>query len=213
MKSGIYAISHIATNRHYVGSSRDVRARWKCHRSMLNAGTHHSPHLQRAWLKYGADAFAFVVLEYVENFDDLLQCEQVWIDRLRAGEPARGFNTAPIAGTRAGVPHSEDVKRAMSLARKGRAKSPEHRAAIGAANKGKKRTPGMIAEIVERNTLAMSTPEQRAKQSEYGKRAQGQKGRLMSDAAKAKMSATRKSMTLLRDDKGHIIGALPKAIH
>lgn len=56
----------------------------------------------------------------------------------------------------------------MSAASKGRPKSPEHRAALRAAN----------------------TPEVRAKKSE------AQKGRIISDAAKAKMSAARKGVPL-----------------
>ena len=158
--AGIYAIVHIATSRHYVGSSRNVRRRLNAHRHLLRTGKHYSPHLQRAWTMYGEDAFAFCLLEAVECVDDLLQMEQVWIDRLRAGDPTRGFNTAPVAGTRAGVPHSEESRQKMSLAGKGRPKSAEHRAKIGAGNKGKVRSEEVKARIAATVSSQM-TPERR----------------------------------------------------
>ncbi len=210
----VYAITHVATGRHYVGSSRDVRARWKAHTHMLRKGEHHSPHLQRAWSMYGEESFAFAVLERVEHVDDLLQCEQVWIDRLHAGEPTRGFNTAPVAGTRAGVSHSEATKQKMSATRKGRPMSPEHRAAIGAANKGKKRTAEMNAATSSRLKSEMKSADRRARSSVGGKKTGGQnRGTVASDTARAKMSESAQRKTLIRDDAGRIVAVMTEHFH
>ena len=65
--SAIYGILHMQSRRMYVGSAVKTAARWRHHRSQLQRGIHHSPYLQAAWSKYGADAFEFVVLEVVNS--------------------------------------------------------------------------------------------------------------------------------------------------
>ncbi len=190
MLGWVYSITHVATGRHYIGSSRNVRHRHSAHRSLLRAGKHHSPHLQRAWLRYGESAFAFCILEECD-VDDLLQMEQVWIDRLHAGDPTRGFNTALVAGTRAGVPHSEESRKKMSDARKGKPKSAEHRAKIGVGNTGKIRTEEVKHRIAKTLKDAV-TDEYRIRQAEYAKLGNGTKGKKMSVEARANMSVAKK---------------------
>jgi group I intron endonuclease len=83
-KSGIYLIRCEKSGKEYVGSSRAVRSRWQAHRSLLNKGKSPCAHLQRAWSKYGADQFSFLILE--ECGKDVLEArEQFYIDKL---EPA-----------------------------------------------------------------------------------------------------------------------------
>jgi hypothetical protein len=77
--SGIYRIRD-HKDRSYIGSSTDVRARWRQHRSALEQGKHHSIVLQRAWTKYGAEFFTFEFLQAVENPSELIPFEQYWID-------------------------------------------------------------------------------------------------------------------------------------
>ena len=62
MSAGIYIIKNLANGKVYVGSSANISARWCKHRTALEAGTHHSVKLQRAWAKYGRDAFSFEVV-------------------------------------------------------------------------------------------------------------------------------------------------------
>ena len=59
MTGAIYAIVFLATGAMYIGSARCLKRRWRTHRRELRAGIHSNSKLQRAWLKYGADAFAF----------------------------------------------------------------------------------------------------------------------------------------------------------
>lgn len=146
-KAGIYAILQKGTSRHYVGSSLDVSARWSAHRHMLRKGAHHSPHLQRAWDRYGQDAFEFVLLEKVDDPALLVERESWWIAEKGAADPKAGFNVGPVAGSRAGVPHSEQSRAAISAAMRGRRLSAEHREKIGAANLGKRRSEDERARI------------------------------------------------------------------
>lgn len=62
VKCGVYCIYNIVNGKVYVGRSIDIESRWGQHRSELNSGEHHNPHLQSAWLKYGAEAFSFFIL-------------------------------------------------------------------------------------------------------------------------------------------------------
>ena len=205
MRSGIYSIMHIATGRFYVGSARNIRQRLSAHRSMLRAGKHHSPHLQRAWIVYGADAFRISTLELVEP-DLLLEREQFWIDRLRASDPDCGFNTAAVAGTRVGVPQSPEARKKMSLAGKGRPKSAEHRAKIGEGNKGKIRTQEYKNNLAVIAKKMSTTPERMAASVIGGKMTGGwNKGISPSEEVRAKMSASAKKRWRKRNSSGHFV--------
>lgn len=59
--AAIYTITCIETGKVYVGQTINVRKRWESHRHYLARGTHRNQHLQRAWAKYGAEAFVFEV--------------------------------------------------------------------------------------------------------------------------------------------------------
>lgn len=59
----IYKISNILTNDCYVGSSIDLKERWRRHKKDLRAGKHHSIILQRAWDKYKEENFKIEVLQ------------------------------------------------------------------------------------------------------------------------------------------------------
>lgn len=74
----IYAIECATNKLVYVGSTRQVAARWRDHKATLRAGTHHNRHLQHAWEKYGEEAFEFRVLEEVPD-EELMDAELRWI--------------------------------------------------------------------------------------------------------------------------------------
>ena len=86
MKNVIYKIRNVVNNKFYVGSTVNTEIRFKAHRRHLRKGKHQSPHMQAAWNKYGEDCFKFEVIEHVENPEDLLKAEQVWLNE-HAGKP------------------------------------------------------------------------------------------------------------------------------
>jgi group I intron endonuclease len=191
MISGIYSILCI-TGKRYIGSAAYIDGRWKTHRWALARGKHHSQHLQRAWDRHGKDAFSWEVLEYVEPAR-LIEREQHYLDLFQAANPKYGFNISPTARSVLGTKHSEETKRKMSLAHKGKKPSPEaiaamkgrkfsaeHRrnlslasrgrklsaeacANIAAAQCGKKLSAEHVAKIVAANTGRIPTFETRAK--------------------------------------------------
>lgn len=129
--AGIYQIRNLINGKVYVGSSSCLGGREKEHLYRLKAGNHHSQKLQRAWAKYGEDAFKFEILELIDGDDALLAAEQRWIDQLDCAR--RGYNVAALAGRTVGVQWSAERREAQSKARRGIPKSPEHARSVAEA--------------------------------------------------------------------------------
>jgi group I intron endonuclease len=116
--SGVYAIIHLESGKAYIGSAVRVRDRIKTHYSLLKLGKHHSVLLQRAWNKYGADAFRFTVLEQC-HVDSLIEREQYHLNNTRAYDPRHGYNICPTAGSSLGVKQPAELSaRKSELAKK-----------------------------------------------------------------------------------------------
>lgn len=96
MNSGIYKITNLNNGKFYIGSAVRINRRWNVHRSQLRSGKHHSIALQRAWNKYGEDAFEFSVVEYVDR-EHLLTVEQEYIDKLNPCDSIVGYNVSKMA--------------------------------------------------------------------------------------------------------------------
>jgi group I intron endonuclease len=129
LRTGVYRIKNLVNGKVYVGSAAtSIVGRWKNHRVLLNAGRHHSIHLQRAWNKYGADSFEFKSLERCLP-SDCLRREQVWLNFYRSANPKYGYNRSPTARSSLGVKHSPETREKMRLAHLGSV-TPEHRAKI-----------------------------------------------------------------------------------
>lgn len=79
MSRGIYKIINVINNKFYVGSAVDLKRRKTRHFSELRTGKHNNRHLQAAWVKYGEQAFVFVVVEEFPDDVDLLAAENVWL--------------------------------------------------------------------------------------------------------------------------------------
>lgn len=134
-KSGVYLIRNTTTRKVYVGSSiYCILNRWVKHKLLLSRGKHHSIHLQRAWYKYGSEAFDFSVIEYCPSADCLSR-EQYWIDHLKASHWAYGYNGSSVAGNRTGLKHSFETRQKISKANKGRIHTKETREKMSASRK------------------------------------------------------------------------------
>jgi group I intron endonuclease len=113
MSSGVYVIRNIINGKRYIGSSSNIEARKTHHFSRLKYGRHSNSHLQKAYNKYGRDAFEFKVLELVSN-DLLLDVEQKYLNE----RPE--YNIVHIAGPmfRLGTKATPEHKTKMSEAAK-----------------------------------------------------------------------------------------------
>ena len=186
MKSGIYKIENLKTNKVYIGSAVNVTKRFRCHISTLRSGKHRNDKLQKSFNKHGDDCFEFKVLIECE-VKDLLMYEQKLIDLYDA--VTNGYNICPTAGSFIGRKHSEETKAKMRKAWEARRLKPlkppseEAKRKISESKIGKKRKP--FTEEAKRN-MSLSRV--------------GNKNRLgipHTEETKAKMKATR----LLKKEK------------
>lgn len=95
---GIYCIRNLddSKNTAYIGSTtQNFKFRWQTHKSRLRGQRHSNSHLQRAWNKYGEDAFDFDVLEIVADKSIILDREKFWIDTLRCFIPLYNIGLVP----------------------------------------------------------------------------------------------------------------------
>lgn len=80
-KCGIYQIINTINNKKYIGSSKNIQARWTRHRRELKQNKHHSFYLQRAYNLYGESSFKYEIIEEC-NLVILLEKEKIWINKL-----------------------------------------------------------------------------------------------------------------------------------
>jgi len=110
--SGIYEIVNTVNGKRYIGSSADIKDRWSTHKRLLRNNKHHSPHLQRAWIKQNECDFSFRILELCDVCD-LVSREQKYIDLL-----SPEYNISPTAGSPRGHRHTEEAIKKISEAGK-----------------------------------------------------------------------------------------------
>ena len=147
--SGIYFIINLYNGKYYVGSTTNFKRRWKDHRYYLGNNNHHCILLQRAWNKYGSEAFQFTIVEIVDDTFKLLEIEQLWINASNCCNTNIGYNLNPTAGSQLGFKwkqgHTDEWKKALSERskgnqyNKGRKFTIEHREKLAASKIGKLR--------------------------------------------------------------------------
>jgi len=187
--SGIYAITHIATGRAYVGKSANIKRRWKEHIRDMKTDKYKTE-IYNSLRKYGPEAFDWEILELCSVHH--LDCREMWwIIAMSAFDT--GFNhTIGGDGLRAGSKHSFEANYAKSLRQKGKPHSPEHIAAVASANKGVPRnTSQMVAANIGRPRFF--SEEHRLKISE------SKKGKPMPFGAVQKAWMTRKENQLAKN--------------
>ena len=80
--SGIYKITNTITGDFYIGSSKNVKSRWRSHKWPSTWNRYPNKQLYKDMQKYGIDKFAFEILEVVEP-EELKVTEQQFIETLK----------------------------------------------------------------------------------------------------------------------------------
>jgi len=129
MSSGIYKITCLSNNRIYIGSAVNLAARKNQHFRALKLNKHENKYLQRAYNKYGVEAFIWHVLQTIvkevnESHNDFKirlakVNEQFYLDTLLFAQEyiqsnkkdprlrRLGFNILPIAKSGKFMKHSK----------------------------------------------------------------------------------------------------------
>ena len=149
------------SNKIYVGSSINIKKRWRRHKNELQHGNHDCIHLQHSYNKHGIEVFVFQIVEAVEPVRGLiLQAEQRWIDKT-----PNLFNTCKIAGSRMGIKHTDEQRKKISGALTGKTKTPEHREALRIASKKRIHDPELVAAFAKNRLGIKQTDEHKAKKN------------------------------------------------
>ena len=146
---GIYKIqSIIRPDRFYIGSSVNIIKRWNHHLNDLRNGIHHSAKLQRHFNKYGESDIQFIILLGCE-IDDLIKTEQYFLDSYKpyfnccfvAGTCAKLKRSRETIEKQRkkmiGKKWTIEQRERFSKQRKGIPKSEEHKKSLSKALKGK----------------------------------------------------------------------------
>ncbi len=214
---GLYRWRNRENGRLYIGSTASLYRREVQHRSALTLGKHTNPHLQAAWLKYGAAAFVFEIIELVAQTDDLAT---MLIERERATlnsvDASLLYNCGTVMPTRLGSKWSDESRKKRSdamrgkrpselfirrgeEARRGRVVSPETREKIASKQRGRTLSPERKAALSAARRAWSITPEWRIANS---KAAAKRRGKKRPPEVGAKISAAK---------KGHAVSAETRA--
>ena len=165
MSVGIYQIKNTKNGKIYIGSSIQIQIRWQDHLRDLRNNKHCNKHLQHAYNLYGEENFCFEIINVLpESIDEktLLEIEQQTINAYafeqlyninqETGRPPRpqkgckrpAYVGHKISATKKKRKHlytqrviSEDHRRKVSIAQKGKTKTIEHRQKIAETLRGR----------------------------------------------------------------------------
>lgn len=148
----VYRIVNRGTGVCYVGQSQNVNKRLKEHMRMLRGNTHDNIHLQRAFNRYGADAFRAEIEVVCEHTSDLDTIEEAFLSgEAHFDTPCiyniASFSRAPMRGKH----HDADVRKRISEGRRKTRfdyQSSTHRKTLSAAQQERFfRDPAFVAKV------------------------------------------------------------------
>lgn len=182
----IYKIVNLMNNKVYIGKSVHTLKRFTDHKNKLNKRKHKNKHLESAWIKYGQDAFKFVIIEIcTENELDLK--EKYWIKEYKSTDRLYGYNK--MEGGNGGALIGEALKKMTKTHRNNpRIYTQEEKDIISKQNMGRKHSDETKQKISE-------THKGRPKSEEHRKKlAAALSGKKLSKKHKENMSRARKGV-------------------
>ena len=110
---GVYIIKNTVNGRVYVGSSKNIQRRIEGHKYALKRNQHHAIKMQRAWNKYGPDAFVFEAALFCDEANRVMY-EQAFITFYDSAK--NGYNSSPTAGGMLGFRPNDKQRMNMKIA-------------------------------------------------------------------------------------------------
>lgn len=205
--SGIYLIRNLITNHLYVGQSVNIASRWRRHKELLRKIAHPNMHLQRACNIVSETNFEFTILSTCEP-DTLKLCEdeQYWMDLLTPE-----YNICKTSGTSLGYKQTDEARRKISLATKGKPKSAQCK--INMKKNWQNNREKILAarhEITDETRQKMSEAQSGEKHHFFGIKGEANPnfGREVSDEFRQKMSEIHKGEVKSEEHKAKIAATL-----
>ncbi len=183
----VYLTTNLINGHQYIGDHSTDDLNSSKTRNYLGSG---KPYLQRAIKKYNRKNFKREILEFFPTKEEAFNAQEKYIKEYNTLVP-NGYNYSPTGGLRVkkcffpGKKHSEETKKKMSLAKKGKPLSIEHILNLKGKNKGRKFGP--ISEE-HRKSIAKIWKDKKISLEIVEKRANSNRGKKRSESAKRKMS-------------------------
>lgn len=161
-KSGIYKIRNLVNDKVYIGSAVRLYDRYRTHKSKLALSQHSNKRLLASVSKHGLENFSFELLELCEK-KELVAREQYWIDLYNAC--IDGYNIRTVAQSNIGVRRSAESNKKTVATRRanGWPISNEHRRLMSKALKGRVFSAETIAKMKIAAKNRMENPDTRKK--------------------------------------------------
>ena len=124
VKSGVYLFRNLTNEKIYIGSSMDLRRRFKEYFNVNHLLRNKNLAICAALGKYGYSLFSLEVLEYCDP-SNILKREQYYLDLIKPQ-----YNILKTAGSFVGFKHTEETKNKLAVLFKGNKNSQNHPAAV-----------------------------------------------------------------------------------
>ena len=92
---GIYIITCLSNNKHYIGRSVNCKERLSKHKSLLKEGRHPNIHMQSSFNKYDGNFSYEIIDDYL--VESLPSMENWWCNMLNTHDRKFGFNIEPTS--------------------------------------------------------------------------------------------------------------------
>ena len=130
-KMGIYKITNLINGKVYIGQSVNIEYRWQQEKHFQGV----NDHLKSAFLKYGLENFCFEILEECQQ-EELNKKECFYIKNYNSFDRNFGYNET-TGGSKGhiqrGRKQSQEVRKKISEAKKGKCFTEEHKKALSEA--------------------------------------------------------------------------------
>ena len=129
----VYKTTNLINNKIYIGRSKNIKDRWKQHKKELRNNKHCNKNIQKDWNKYEQDNFEFNIIVECEE-DKLNELERKYINEYKSCD--FGYNMTFGKDENGAEIHTEETKKKMSEAKKGKTRSEETKKKISETKMG-----------------------------------------------------------------------------
>ncbi|AEW47209.1 putative endonuclease [Bacillus phage BCP78] len=136
----IYKAVNKINGKVYVGKTTGALERRKRQHKHAAKSEKNKSYFHKALLKYGWENFSWEVIDTATDCDELNIKEIFWIKQLEANTSAKGYNLTIGGDGKVGYTHTEEARKRMSEARKGKKMSEDLKKKLIEINTGREHT-------------------------------------------------------------------------